>query len=292
MLHATLGLDDILQREITTDWFEGVAVIQAVCRAVPGVSTSGTGFPTARQISHQGHRGDRAPWRDVQPRRCRGGRPAAWRNAPQRRAGPPAIDSQRGGCEPPRFRNARRARGSACLLRAAGRPTDAPDTVRPGRQPHGNVRARQTTRMGSARRRCPSRTLRRPSSRWRSKSRAEPKASTESVVSGCASESSSSRWRRRRSWPTAVGNACSRSAAETSRWKDLRVLQMIARGHSERQSQQRARARHARVRRLRAPAGPVARGRRCSETARDRRPRDSRCRWRSREGGQRRRHSR
>ena len=51
MLHATLRLDDILQREITTDWFEGVAVIQAVCRAVPGISTSGTGFPTARQIS-------------------------------------------------------------------------------------------------------------------------------------------------------------------------------------------------------------------------------------------------
>ena len=51
MLHATLGLDDILQREITIDWFEGVAVIQAVCRAVPGSSSSGTGFPTARQIS-------------------------------------------------------------------------------------------------------------------------------------------------------------------------------------------------------------------------------------------------
>ena len=51
MLHATLGLDDILQREITTDWFEGVAVIQAVCRAVPGISTSGTGFPTPKQIS-------------------------------------------------------------------------------------------------------------------------------------------------------------------------------------------------------------------------------------------------
>jgi len=51
MLQATLGLDEILQREITTDWFEGVAVIQAVCRAVPGISTSGAGFPTSRQIS-------------------------------------------------------------------------------------------------------------------------------------------------------------------------------------------------------------------------------------------------
>lgn len=51
MPQATLGLDEILQREITTDWFEGVAVIQAVCRAVPGICTSGTGFPTPRQIS-------------------------------------------------------------------------------------------------------------------------------------------------------------------------------------------------------------------------------------------------
>lgn len=51
MLRATLGLDEILQREITTDWFEGVAVIQAVCRAVPGLGTSGTGFPTPRQIA-------------------------------------------------------------------------------------------------------------------------------------------------------------------------------------------------------------------------------------------------
>ena len=58
MLHATLGLDDILQREITTDWFEGVAVIQAVCRAVPGISTSGTGFPTRQADFTHGHRGD------------------------------------------------------------------------------------------------------------------------------------------------------------------------------------------------------------------------------------------
>jgi hypothetical protein len=51
MLQATLGLDEILRREITTDWYEGVAVIQAVCRAVPGISAPGTGFPSPRQIS-------------------------------------------------------------------------------------------------------------------------------------------------------------------------------------------------------------------------------------------------
>ena len=51
MLQGTLGLDEILRREITTDWYEGVAVIQAVCRAVPGIGAPGAGFPTPRQIS-------------------------------------------------------------------------------------------------------------------------------------------------------------------------------------------------------------------------------------------------
>ena len=186
MLHTTLGLDEILQREITTDWFEGVAVIQAVCRAVPGVSTSGTGFPSPKQISITATGEIELLGVTSSRRRGRGGRPAAWRNAPQRRAGPPAIDSQRGGCEPPRFRIARRARASACLLRAAGRPTDAPDTVRPGisrTETSGPGRRRACgAPEGSARpERCAGRAR-----AGAANSRAEPKASIESVVSGCA----------------------------------------------------------------------------------------------------------
>ena len=51
MLQGKLGLDEILRREISIDWHEGVAVIQAVCRAVPGISAPGTGFPMSRQIA-------------------------------------------------------------------------------------------------------------------------------------------------------------------------------------------------------------------------------------------------
>jgi len=51
MLQGRLGLDEILRRDISTDWYEGVAVIQAVCRNIPGVNVPGTGFPAPGQIS-------------------------------------------------------------------------------------------------------------------------------------------------------------------------------------------------------------------------------------------------
>jgi hypothetical protein len=51
MLQGRLGLDEILRRDISTDWYEGVAVIQAVCRNTPGVNVPGTGFPAPGQIS-------------------------------------------------------------------------------------------------------------------------------------------------------------------------------------------------------------------------------------------------
>jgi hypothetical protein len=50
-MQGRLGLDEILRRDISTDWYEGVAVIQAVCRNIPGVNGSGTGFPAHGQIS-------------------------------------------------------------------------------------------------------------------------------------------------------------------------------------------------------------------------------------------------
>jgi hypothetical protein len=51
MLQGRLGLDEILRRDISTDWYEGVAVIQAICRNIPGVNVPGTGFPAPGQIS-------------------------------------------------------------------------------------------------------------------------------------------------------------------------------------------------------------------------------------------------
>ena len=45
-----LRLDDLLARDINVQWFEAVAVIQAVCRQGAAGSRSAAGFPGAHDI--------------------------------------------------------------------------------------------------------------------------------------------------------------------------------------------------------------------------------------------------
>jgi hypothetical protein len=50
MLNNEIRLDDLLTRSLRVQWFEGVALVQSVCRQVLGEGTSTDGFPEASGI--------------------------------------------------------------------------------------------------------------------------------------------------------------------------------------------------------------------------------------------------
>ena len=46
-----IGLDDLLGRDLTVQWFEGVAIIQEVCRQILADGSAQRGFPALRKFS-------------------------------------------------------------------------------------------------------------------------------------------------------------------------------------------------------------------------------------------------
>jgi hypothetical protein len=50
MAHDLIGLDDLLARDVSVQWFEGVALVQALCRQLSAASGSDGVFPGASQI--------------------------------------------------------------------------------------------------------------------------------------------------------------------------------------------------------------------------------------------------
>lgn len=51
MAHDQIRLDDLLARDVGVQWFEGVALVQAVCRQLSVMSASQTQFPGASQLA-------------------------------------------------------------------------------------------------------------------------------------------------------------------------------------------------------------------------------------------------
>ena len=51
MAHDQIRLDDLLARDVSVQWFEGVALVQALCRQLSGASGSDGVFPGASQIT-------------------------------------------------------------------------------------------------------------------------------------------------------------------------------------------------------------------------------------------------
>ena len=51
MAHDQIRLDDLLARDVSVQWFEGVALVQALCRQLSAASGSDGVFPGASQIT-------------------------------------------------------------------------------------------------------------------------------------------------------------------------------------------------------------------------------------------------
>ena len=51
MAHDQIRLDDLLARDVSVQWFEGIALVQAVCRQLSARNASQTQFPGASQIA-------------------------------------------------------------------------------------------------------------------------------------------------------------------------------------------------------------------------------------------------
>ena len=51
MAHDLIRLDDLLARDVSPQWFEGVALVQELCRQLAAASGSDDAFPGASQIT-------------------------------------------------------------------------------------------------------------------------------------------------------------------------------------------------------------------------------------------------
>ena len=51
MAHDQIRLDDLLARDVSVQWFEGVALVQALCRQLSSRSGADCMFPGASQVT-------------------------------------------------------------------------------------------------------------------------------------------------------------------------------------------------------------------------------------------------